>query len=184
MPSAQADEAVELTKRYMRNWSLSNQEALAFLDKVYPSKITFYGKQTSKSAVMREKKIYVERWPERRYSIRPHSVSVSCTANVCEVGGILDRNVYSSARNTTSTGAAKFSFTIQVGPRPLVLSESGEVLTREAHKGRFGTLETQRELLRLQQHHPRFLSKPEFLIPPLSVKSIRALGHGPVRFPT
>ena len=70
--------ALEAATSFFRTWTLSNREALSFLDRVYPPQLLYFGKKSSKAYVMADKQAFVQRWPHRAYSIRPGSVSTSC----------------------------------------------------------------------------------------------------------
>jgi hypothetical protein len=127
--------ALEAATNFFRTSNRSNSEALSFLDRVYPAQVMYFGKRASKAYVMAEKQAFLERWPQRAYSMRPGTVSTSCGSqeNSCTVTGMVDWRVMSVERNAISTGSARFQLTFSLqGSQPLLLSEWSEVLTRHA----------------------------------------------------
>ena len=94
----------------------------------YADQVHYYGKQTPLTEVLRDKRAYFARWPERAYRIREHTVSVSCGNTLCRVSGVYDWMVRSLPRNRQAQGAARFSYTISLGSDPKVIAEAGEVI--------------------------------------------------------
>jgi len=79
-PSFSSSVALEAATAFFRTWTLSNREALSFLDRVYPEQLLYFGKRSSKAYVMADKQAFVERWPQRAYSMSmgrfPHSIQL------------------------------------------------------------------------------------------------------------
>jgi hypothetical protein len=102
-------------------WSESNAETLRALDDLYVEKVFYHGKLTPRQAVLLEKRRFAERWPQRSYKVRPHSVTASCNAasEACRVQGIMDRELANPATNTKSHDVASFDYS---------LTRSGEAL--------------------------------------------------------
>jgi hypothetical protein len=77
-------------------------------------KIYYHGKLTPRQAVLLEKRRFAERWPQRSYKIRPHSVTATCnaTSEVCRVQGIMDRELANPATNTKSRDVTSFDFSV------------------------------------------------------------------------
>jgi hypothetical protein len=103
------------------HWSAPNPEMLRALDELYVDKVFYHGKLTPRQAVLLEKRRFAERWPQRSYKIRPHSVTASCNAasEMCRVQGIMDRELANPAANTKSRDVTTFDYGI---------SRSGEAL--------------------------------------------------------
>jgi hypothetical protein len=95
-------------------WSEPNPETLRALDEVYVDKVFYHGKITPRQAVLLDKRRFAERWPQRSYKIRPHSVTASCNAasEVCRVQGIMDRELANPVTNTKSRDIASFDYSI------------------------------------------------------------------------
>jgi len=131
------ESALQLAESYFATWSGSRATAIDFLDRSYAPQVDYFGKRISRTAVMKEKLAFVERWPERRYTFRS-SPSVRCGAEgLCVVEGLVDWRAYSPTRNTTSTGTASFTLSLSVrGSRTAIVGETSRVLSRHMRKGR------------------------------------------------
>lgn len=128
--------AIAASDKYFSTWSDSNAEAIAFLEHTYAPQVDYFGTRVAKSEVMREKSAFVERWPQRTYTVRP-GVSALCENDVCRVQGVVDWHVYSPARDSTSVGTASFVLSFDVGGlSPTLVSEMSSVLARQLRKGR------------------------------------------------
>jgi hypothetical protein len=95
-------------------WSGPNAEALGALDGLYVDKVFYHGKLTPRQEVLTEKRRFAERWPQRSYKIRPHSVSATCnaTSEMCRVQGIMDRELANPATNTKTRDIASFDYSL------------------------------------------------------------------------
>jgi hypothetical protein len=109
-----AGRATGLVMSLAAHWSEPNAETLRALDDLYVDKVFYHGKLTARQAVLVDKRRFAERWPQRSYKIRPHSVSATCNAlsEVCRVQGIMDRALANSATNTKSQDVASFDFSV------------------------------------------------------------------------
>jgi hypothetical protein len=109
-----AGRAAGLVMSLAAHWSEPNAETLRALDDLYVDKVFYHGKLTPRQAVLVDKRRFAERWPQRSYKIRPHSVSATCNAlsEVCRVQGIMDRELANSATNTKSQDVASFDFSV------------------------------------------------------------------------
>jgi hypothetical protein len=109
-----AGRATGLVVALAARWSEPNAAALRTLDEVYQDKVFYHGKLTPRQAVLQEKLRFAERWPQRSYKIRPHSVTASCNASteMCRVQGIMDRELANPATNTKSRDIANFDYSI------------------------------------------------------------------------
>jgi hypothetical protein len=108
------DRATGLVLALATRWSEPNAETLRALDELYVDKVFYHGKLTPRQAVLLEKRRFVERWPQRSYKIRPHSVTATCnaTSEVCRVQGIMDRELANPATNTKSRDVTSFDFSV------------------------------------------------------------------------
>lgn len=91
-------------------WSAPNAQTLRGLDQLYSDKVFYHGKLLARQAVLQDKRHFAERWPQRSYKIRPHSMTASCnaTTNTCRVQGIMERELANSAADTKSEDVATF----------------------------------------------------------------------------
>jgi hypothetical protein len=128
-----AADAIALANEYWVRWSGNDRQALTFLARSYAGEVEFYGRRLSRHGVMEEKRRFVERWPQRVYSVRPASLSARCTpdASTCMVDGIVDWDCRSARRAVRSVGAASFTFQIALSTTgPAIVRESGSLIQR------------------------------------------------------
>jgi hypothetical protein len=106
--------ATGLVMSLAARWSGPNAEALGALDGLYVDKVFYHGKLTPRQEVLTEKRRFAERWPQRSYKIRPHSVSATCnaTSEMCRVQGIMDRELANPATNTKTRDIASFDYSL------------------------------------------------------------------------
>jgi hypothetical protein len=99
------------------NWSLPNPQALRALEGLYEDAVMYYGKLTSRDEVLKDKRRFVERWPQRSYAVRAGSVVSQCDdGGRCTVSGTADWAAVKDAKR--STGVASFRYAV-------VLAENG-----------------------------------------------------------
>ena len=111
----------------MRTWSSDNRQAMAFVSSAYADPVTFYGKASPRASVVAEKRKFAERWPTRRYAVRPESMTIACANRLCAISGLVDWYAHSDQRGKSSTGVAQLEliWDPSIGQ---IISESGRVL--------------------------------------------------------
>lgn len=92
--------------QYLYEWSQDNSRALQFMEQAYGTSIKFYGNLISRESLLREKRDFAVRWPERNYSARANSFQVSCSGRVCTVSTMIDWSAHSPSRGKTARGEA------------------------------------------------------------------------------
>lgn len=125
--------AQAFVRQYFSTWSSDNQTALAFGYAHYMAELLFYGRPTSREAVMAQKETFTRRWPARSYTIVPESLAVKCGRDEleCEVSGTVDWNCRSPERNAVSSGTATFGLRIAFqGDAVMIMMETGKVIGR------------------------------------------------------
>lgn len=125
-----AGRAAGLVAALAARWSESNAETLRALDELYADKVFYHGKMTPRQAVLLEKRRFAERWPQRSYKVRPHSITTSCNAvtEVCRVQGIVDRELANPATDTKSHDVANLDYSITIaGDAPKIAAETSSV---------------------------------------------------------
>jgi hypothetical protein len=60
-PTLPAQTTIVFVNDYWAHWSESNEDALAYLAKIYADEVDFYGKQVSRHKLMDEKRRFAER---------------------------------------------------------------------------------------------------------------------------
>lgn len=114
---------------YMKLWSSPTPEAMAYMDRVFPGEIVYFDQTLSHSAVMQQKRRFLERWPLRSFVVRNDGISVSCNQqHLCTAWGLVDWHCRSPERHADVTGTSVFAFQIQDGQT--VLDEDGFVVAR------------------------------------------------------
>jgi hypothetical protein len=125
-----AGRAAGLVAALAARWSESNAETLRALDELYADKVFYHGKMTPRQEVLLEKRRFAERWPQRSYRLRPHSITTSCNVvtEVCRVQGIVDRELANPATDTKSHDVASLDYSITVaGDAAKIAAETSSV---------------------------------------------------------
>jgi hypothetical protein len=125
-----AGRATGLVLALAARWSEPNAEMLAALDALYADKVFYHGKLAPRQAVVLEKRRFAERWPQRSYKIKPHSVTASCNAaaEMCRVQGVMERELSNPTTNTKSHDIASFDYSIaRVGEGLKIAAETSAV---------------------------------------------------------
>jgi hypothetical protein len=148
-----AGRATNLVLSLAARWSQPNGETLRTLDELYVDKVLYHGNLMPRQSILMEKRRFAERWPQRSYKIRPHSVTASCDAasEVCRVHGIMDRELANPATNTKSHDVASFDYSItSSGDALRIAAESSSVSKLADRSGASNPLTSvQRGLARL-----------------------------------
>jgi hypothetical protein len=128
-PTSLAARAIGRVSELAARWSAPNAEMLGALDEFYGDKVFYHGKLVPRQTVLSEKKYFAERWPQRSYKIRPHSLSVSCNpADVCRVQGVMDRELANAKANTKSRDVTSFDYSFaRAGESLKIASETSTV---------------------------------------------------------
>jgi hypothetical protein len=88
--------------------TVENRGDVDDLSAYYSDIINYYGKPTAKSDVVADKMRFMRRWPNRKYTIRPQSLTVACDIMRCTVDGMIDFDVSNAGKR--SIGAASFTY--------------------------------------------------------------------------
>jgi hypothetical protein len=125
--------AVRLSRAYLGAWSSNSSASLRQVSFIYGPRVRFYGRVLSRSGLHAEKRRFIQRWPIRRYALRPGTVRVSCSPLKarCTLNGVIDWRTESPSRAVRAHGSARFvqGFDFSTG-RPLIVFESGSVLKK------------------------------------------------------
>jgi len=132
-PADMGDRTAAIATEYLRAWSGDGRSAVADVPYVYGPTVLFYGHPYSRAGLMAEKRRAVERWPVRRYAIRPGTLRVTCNVPEakCAARATMDYAVSNPAMGTSARGSARFDLGVGfAGPRPLILYEGGAAGSR------------------------------------------------------
>jgi hypothetical protein len=118
----------------MRGLSKLNgeQEYLRIMYNVYTENVIYYGKITPRQDVLEDKRKFMAKWPDRSYSIRPGSLTVTCApvGDSCNATGIVDFTVLSYSNRIS--GSAEFNFGMEMhGEGAFINSETDTVFKRQ-----------------------------------------------------
>ena len=110
----------------------STGEYERFIDTYYAETVSYFGKATARSEIIRSARAYKARWPSLAYAV-PTVPSVFCRAGTCDVrgeGGFLARSV---ERNAEARGTFGFHYRVTiVRGHPWIVAEASEVRERHA----------------------------------------------------
>ena len=125
--------ALEAMNAYFSAGSSDALTATSWLSAHYATSVVFYGRSTAVAEVLRNKRAFVKRWPERLYIPIVKSVVVDCSRDgrSCLIKGPVEYECRSHTRGAYSAGLASFSLTIDVSSSiPRVTGERSKVLVR------------------------------------------------------
>ncbi len=112
-------------------WSSPNEEAFRSLDDLYAETVRYHGKSMPRQAVVTDKQNFAKRWPERVYTIRPETISVTCVkeGETCSVKGVMSRFLVSGGAKTTARDVTSFEYHIAgLGGAPYIVEETNSIL--------------------------------------------------------
>jgi hypothetical protein len=91
------------------------------------------GRALSARELFRQKQRFVQRWPERSYTVRPDTLRTACApaSETCTVHAVFDFIAVNPARGRRSTGSATLELVVDVsGPRPVIVAETSRIVSR------------------------------------------------------
>jgi hypothetical protein len=112
-------------------WSSPNEEAFRSLDLLYAESVRYHGRSMPRQDVVIHKQNFADRWPERSYTVRSESISVTCVkdAETCSVKGIMNRFLVSGAAKTMARDVTSFEYHIAgLGEAPYILEEATSIV--------------------------------------------------------
>jgi len=119
------------TYRFVTATNRPNDSAMIFLDGVYADGVNYFGKTMAKSAVLADKRGFFKKWPNRNYSIRPDSLSVSCESDTaCIAQGIVDWSASGNSKASTGSASINLNWKKSSGDWKID-SESSQILSRQ-----------------------------------------------------
>jgi hypothetical protein len=142
-PNVNTDDGANASLTPPRNYS-SEQRALAFLSDVldahstataaavekvahyYANDLTYFGRPTTLTSVLTDKRAYFARWPNRTVRVKPETLRVTCYSDLCDIMGEYDWSV--SAGSENKAGVALFHYEFRMGDRLKIVTEGGQVL--------------------------------------------------------
>ncbi|HEV2560475.1 MAG TPA: hypothetical protein VGU45_17775 [Microvirga sp.] len=125
--------ARELAETYLAAWSgqAASAEDLA---RFYGATVRFHGKRLSREQLLTEKRRFIERWPQRSYTLKPDSMRVRCDsrASICSVRSLYDYRVANQARGRKGSGREELLLRVAfTGSEPVIIDETSPVQARK-----------------------------------------------------
>jgi hypothetical protein len=117
--------AITFAGRYFAVMSAPPEHSLDEYGSMLADPVLYYGKSTTKAALLSLRAAYQQRWPERKLVVRPASLAASCdrSTETCTVTGLYDYVLISMPRHAGSAGAERFSMQV-FGTTPLLTTIS------------------------------------------------------------
>src|SRR5215210_1050770 len=102
--------AAKLSRSYLGVWSSNSSASIRQVNFIYDTRVRFYGRLLSRSDLHAEKRRFIQRWPIRRYALRPGTVRVTCAGPKarCAFRGVLDWRTESQSRVVQARGSSRF----------------------------------------------------------------------------
>ena len=126
-------ETRKFLRRYFLDWSADDEKARTLLIESLADNVFFYGVNTSKNEITKEKFAAIKRWSSRNYQEREKSTEIICNyeRKFCSVKGVVDWTVSSQTRNARSSGASEFELGLDYASGRLkIVQENGRTLNR------------------------------------------------------
>ena len=126
-------ETRKFLRRYFSDWSADDEKARTLLIESLADNVFFYGVNTSKNEITKEKFAAIKRWSTRNYQEREKSTEIICSyeRRFCTVRGVVDWTVSSQTRNARSSGASEFELGLDYASGRLkIVQENGRTLNR------------------------------------------------------
>ena len=126
-------ETRKFLRRYFLDWSADDEKARTLLIESLADNVFFYGVNTSKNEITKEKFAAIKRWSTRNYQEREKSTEIICNyeRKFCSVKGVVDWTVSSQTRNARSSGASEFELGLDYASGRLkIVQENGRTLNR------------------------------------------------------
>lgn len=130
---ARVQAAQNFTINYLNSWSAPNADALDATAELYAPRVLFHGRAMNVRSLLKEKRRFVRRWPERQYRPREGTIQVACEPedDVCAVQSLFDFSAANPRRDRRSQGIAALQLVISfMDDHPVISAESSMVLGR------------------------------------------------------
>lgn len=120
--------ALNLVRLNIGYWSKKIANVAIGVPAFYGEPTHYFGHSLSREQIMADKADFMERWPIRAYDIDDDSMSVTCTQNLCAIEARISFFNHSQTRGESFRGIAKFSYVVDMGGDPRIVSENSMLL--------------------------------------------------------
>ena len=94
----------------------SNVDSLSYFERKYDDHVNYFGKSLSKAAVLNQKHIFFQKWPERQFSINAGTLKIECPSqSICNTRGIVGRKASGALLNLSDSGVYILTWTMKHG---------------------------------------------------------------------
>jgi hypothetical protein len=135
--TARAEEAKDFVTTYLASWSAPNDETLEATTDFYAPQILFHGRPMKLAQLVKEKRRFVKRWPERQYRPRSDALKVTCEplGRFCTVHTLFDFMAANPRRGRRTEGVGALQLVVSFADRqPLITAENSKVLDQDHHR--------------------------------------------------
>jgi hypothetical protein len=118
---------------YMRKSASGQEEYLAYIQKIFDTDVSYYGKSVTNQFIVDEQRKYVTRWPARSYGLKPETIRIDCdiAQSVCSVSGDLDYRHTNPANFQVTSGVWHYEFRVVFSRQgPKIVAENGHTVSR------------------------------------------------------
>ena len=138
--AARAAEPDAQMNRYFSIWADNSRVTPEAVDRLYANRVVYYGKSMTSAEVYRDKRNFIQQWPDRRYNVIPGSVSKACGQGEasCKVFAILEWQKSDPSAHRGSKGANTITLTLvrQNGSLKIARESGSPVAQSSCHGGR------------------------------------------------
>lgn len=134
MPDNMTGRATDFVRSLASRWSGSNADTLAALDSVYADQVLYHGKLVPRQEVLLDKRRFAEKWPQRSYKIRPHSITTTCYEEfqICRVQAVVERELANAKAHAKSRDVANIEYRVAPAGQTLkIAAETSQLSDKE-----------------------------------------------------
>jgi hypothetical protein len=135
--ATRTEAAREFAISYLNSWSSPNDLAIDATPDFYGPHVMFHGRSMSLQSLIKEKRRFVERWPERHYRPQEETMRVACepAGAVCTVHSMFDFMAANPRRGKVTQGTAALQLVLSFEEeRPIITAENSMVLGQNGRR--------------------------------------------------
>ena len=120
-------EAEQRMREYLRIWEGNENALTGGVNTYYAERVTYYGKNMTRSQVLADKLRYDRAFPQRSYDIAPGSLRTKCEKGVCQARAEL-RWIRTDTSGRRENGASDLRLAFSAGGDGRIVRESARTL--------------------------------------------------------
>jgi hypothetical protein len=135
--ATRAEAAREFAISYLNSWSAPNDLAIDATPDFYAPHVMFHGRSMTLQSLVKEKRRFVERWPERHYRPQEETMKVACepAGMVCTVHSMFDFMAANPRRGKVTQGTAALQLVLSFEEeRPIITAENSMVIGQNGRR--------------------------------------------------